>query len=736
MITKRIISVVLMALLILSIVGLVGCIEKGEEPVKVGAIYPLSGSLAITGADVKNGILFAVDIINNEYDLDIPMARSKGIASLNGAKVEIVFGDSQGSPAIGKSEAERLIDNKKVVALIGCYQSAVTAEASQVAEDKGIPFLTALSSAPGLTQRGFNWFFRTTLSDKTFVQNFYQFLLDIREEKDIKVEKLGIVYENSVWGSEFSADIQQHAEKYGYQVVDNISYDSDTTNVTNEVQRLKNANPDVVMQASYINDAILYMQTYKEMRFTPDAILADGVGFIEPEFLQTLGDDGNYILTRAIGSKDLAEAKPLVGTVNQMFKERYGTNMTGNSARAFTGMLVLAEAINRAGSTDSEAIREALLETNMSSNKLIMPWDSVKFDRETHQNTLGKGIICQIIDQEYYTVWPWNLATKELIWPMPKWSEREKAKVAIVFDTGGLEQGFTDLCLSGAKKAEEELKIKLDYIVATTIQEFDGLQRGYAESGDYEIIICTGSNQADALLHLAKEFPEQKFTLVDGTIAERENVASFLFRDEESSFLAGALAAMVSKTNKTGFIGGMDIPVINGFLAGYYAGARYINPDCEILVSYVGSWNNPERGKELALELYDNGADIVFGAAGASVVGVIEAAEERDLYAIGVDTDQRDLAPENVLVSTLKRTDVVAFSVIKEAVEGDFEGGIHSLGLKEDGVGLSLDNALPIVTDEMKARIREIKEEISSGWIEIPTTIDEESQIGLLIISP
>ena len=217
----------------------------------------------------------------------------------------------------------------------------------------------------------------------------------------------------------FSKYAEQYAEEYGYPVVENISYDSDTTNVANEVQRLKNANPDVVMQASYINDAILYMQTYKETKFTPDAILADGVGFIEPEFLKTLGDDGNYILTQATWSKDLAETKPLVGTVNQMFRERYETNMTGNSARAFTGMLVLADAINRAGSTDSEAIREALLETNMSSDKLIMPWDGIRFDHETHQNTLGKGIICQIIDQEYYTVWPWNLATKELIWPMP-----------------------------------------------------------------------------------------------------------------------------------------------------------------------------------------------------------------------------------------------------------------------------------------------------------------------------
>jgi basic membrane protein A len=136
----------------------------------------------------------------------------------------------------------------------------------------------------------------------------------------------------------------------------------------------------------------------------------------------------------------------------------------------------------------------------------------------------------------------------------------------------------------------------------------------------------------------------------------------------------------------------------------------------------------------LALELYDNGADIVFGAAGPSGVGVIEAAEEMDLYAIGVDTDQRDLAPENVLVSTLKRTDVEVFNVIKEAVEGDFEGGIRSRGLKEGGVGLSLDNALAIVTDEKKEKIREIREEIIDGEIGIPSNIDVDSKIGMSLM--
>jgi branched-chain amino acid transport system substrate-binding protein len=421
---KKTYSIVLMAFLIILIGIVSGCkkeTEEGEETTKIGAVYPLTGSLATAGADVKNGILLAVDIINNEYDLDLPLARSKGLDSLLGTEIEVIFGDSEGSPSLAESEVGRLINEEKVTAIIGCYQSAVTAEASQVAEDAGIPFLTALSSAPSLTERGFSWFFRTSPNDKIFVQNFFEFLQDIQEEQSVEVEKLAIVYENSVWGSEFFEYARQYADQYGYQVAESISYFADTTDVTNKVQRLKDANPDVVMQASYINDAILYMQTYKDMNFSPDAILANGVGFIEPEFLGTLGDDGNHILTRAAWSKDLAEVKPLVDTINQMFTERYGANMTGNSARAFTGMLVLADAINRAGSTDPDEIREALLETDIAGEKLIMPWEGVKFDQNTHQNTLGKGIICQIIDQEYCTVWPSNLATKDLIWPMPGW---------------------------------------------------------------------------------------------------------------------------------------------------------------------------------------------------------------------------------------------------------------------------------------------------------------------------
>jgi basic membrane protein A len=302
--------------------------------------------------------------------------------------------------------------------------------------------------------------------------------------------------------------------------------------------------------------------------------------------------------------------------------------------------------------------------------------------------------------------------------------ERETAvRVGIVFEECGLEDAFNNLCFAGAQRAEEEFGIRSDYVIATDAADFEALQRRYAESGEYALIICTGANQADALMNVSADFPDQKFALIDRAIADRANVASVLFRDEESSFLAGALAARVTKTNKLGFVGGMDIAAINRFLAGYQAGARYINPDCEIMVSYAGSWSEPAKGKELALAQYDAGVDIVFAAAGSSGDGVIDAAEERGSYAIGVDTDQRYLAPDTVLVSVLKRTDVVIFALIKETVDGEFTGGVRSVGLQEDGVGISLDNALPVVSEEMKARISDISGKIISGGIVVPATI-------------
>jgi branched-chain amino acid transport system substrate-binding protein len=161
------------------------------------------------------------------------------------------------------------------------------------------------------------------------------------------------------------------------------------------------------------------MKTYKELGFFPDMILANNAGFTDTEFIHTLGKDADYVMTREVWSLDLAKNKPLIGQANELFKSRYKVNFTGNSSRTFTGLLTLADAINRAGSTDPESIRKALVETNIDGNSIIMPWKGIKFD-EQGQNIYGAGILVQIIDGQYHTVWPFNLATRELVWPMPK----------------------------------------------------------------------------------------------------------------------------------------------------------------------------------------------------------------------------------------------------------------------------------------------------------------------------
>ena len=166
------------------------------------------------------------------------------------------------------------------------------------------------------------------------------------------------------------------------------------------------------------------MKTYKELGFSPDMILANNAGFTDTEFIRTLGKDADYVITRDVWSLDLAKKNPLIKQVNDLYFERNKANFTGNSSRTFTGLMTLADAINRAGSTEPEAIRKALTKTNIPGNKLIMPWKGVKFD-DKGQNVYGSGILVQIIDGKYNTIWPFDLATHEVVWPMPKWDKRK-----------------------------------------------------------------------------------------------------------------------------------------------------------------------------------------------------------------------------------------------------------------------------------------------------------------------
>jgi branched-chain amino acid transport system substrate-binding protein len=398
---------------------------SAQEEIRIGVLYPLTGAAASTGIELKNAAQLAADLINGtDKSLGLSLAGAGGLPGLKGAKIKLIFADHQGNPQVGATEAERLIAEHKVAALQGAYFSTVTTTASQVAERNGVPFLNADSSSPALTQRGFKWFFRTTPHDELFVQNAFEFLRDLQKRKGIaQPKRIAIFAENTEFGTGAAKLQERYAKENGFEIVEKVLYPPKGTQLTSEVQKLKASRPDIVMQSSYLGDAILSMKTYKDLGFLPTALLANDAGFNDSEFLKTMGKDGNFVISREVWALDLGVKKPVIARANALLQSRHGVNFNGNSARAFTGVFALADAINRAGSTKPEAIQKALQATNIPAADLIMPWGGIQFDA-TGQNTKGAGIIVQVQDGKYVTVWPFDLASKDVIWPMPGWDKR------------------------------------------------------------------------------------------------------------------------------------------------------------------------------------------------------------------------------------------------------------------------------------------------------------------------
>jgi branched-chain amino acid transport system substrate-binding protein len=403
-----------------------GASESFPKEIVLGAVYPLSGSQAPTGLDLKNGIDLAVELINTgNKDFDLPLVKDGGgLRNLGGAKLRILFGDSQADPQKGQAETERLISSEKVTAMLGAYNSAVTATASQAAERLQVPFVNPESSSPTLVTRGFKWFFRSTPDDSMFAENFFQFLDDVAKRSPDKVtKKVSILHTDDLFGSDVNKFARQFAEKYRYEVLTSAAYKAATPDLTSEIQRIKASGASILIQASYLPDATLAIRGMKQQNVNFQGILGMNAGFVDTQFIPNLGKDADGLLSREVWAKDLGTKKPLVRQVNDLFRSKYGTDMNGSSARAFTGVFVLADAIHRAKSVDPVKIQEALAQTDIPGSQIIMPWDGVKFD-QTGQNTKGRGIMVQIQNGQYATVWPTELASKDLIWPLPEWTKR------------------------------------------------------------------------------------------------------------------------------------------------------------------------------------------------------------------------------------------------------------------------------------------------------------------------
>ena len=298
----------------------------------------------------------------------------------------------------------------------------------------------------------------------------------------------------------------------------------------------------------------------------------------------------------------------------------------------------------------------------------------------------------------------------------------DDSKPAIVFDIGGkFDKSFNESMYNGAEKFKKETGIAYgEFEIANEAQREQAI-RNFADQG-YSPIIAAGFAQAAAVEKVAKEYPDLKFAIVD-MVVDQPNVQSIVFKENEGSYLAGLLAGMASKSGKVGFVGGMDIPLIRKFGCGYAQGVKAAKPDAVIFQNMTGdtgaAWNDPVKGGEITKGQMAQGADVVYAAAGATGLGVLQAAADGGALSIGVDANQNYLYPGKVLTSMMKRVDVAVYNVMKAGNAG-FKPGVQALGLAEDGVGVAMDdNNKPLITPEMMAAVDKARADIIAGTIKV-----------------
>jgi branched-chain amino acid transport system substrate-binding protein len=384
-----------------------------ENVVKVGNIIPLSGPSASVGQQGKQAREMAVAEIN----------AAGGIKSLGGAKLQMVYADSESKPEKGVAEAERLINTEKVNVLTGCWNSAVTYPTTAVSERYGIPFIVPVSVADKITEQGFKTVFRIAAKDSWWTRDQFAFLKDMEKEFKTPVKKLAFVYENGDWGKGFAEQWKALAKKGGYNVVLDEPYPSTSTDLSPVVQKIRRVKPDVLMLVSNAADAILLTNTLAEYKVKLKAIIASGGGHADPSFLKATGKNARYLFDIVEWETDVN--KPGAKEANAKYKAKYGYNLAGEAVDAYLAMYVLKDALERAGSLDPAKIIKALAATNLTSGPgMIVGYDAVEFGKDGQNkhaalimvqvNDLGKGL-------ERITVWPKNARRSGYtpVFPMP-----------------------------------------------------------------------------------------------------------------------------------------------------------------------------------------------------------------------------------------------------------------------------------------------------------------------------
>jgi branched-chain amino acid transport system substrate-binding protein len=394
---------------------------RAAETVKIGILWPLTGNAAAAGQASKAAAEIAAEIVNNRHPelANLPLAATEGLPNLSGAKLELIFVDHQGNPSVAQQLATRLITQDKVHVLMGAYQSSCSFTATAVAERYGIPFMVGESAALNITGRGFKWVFRGTPIASDYAATYMRFFDDMKKQGK-KIASIAVVNENTDYGTSVADSIEAAAKKNNIAVAIRIPYSASSTDVSAQVLQLKEKQPDVVIFISYTSDSILYMKSMKNLDYMPPMVIGDDTGFSDPSFIPAVADVAQGAMNRS--AWDVGKPGSTTYKINEMYKAKTGRDLDDTSARNMQSFFALADAINRAGSTDPEKIRDALTKTDLKPDQLMMGYNGVKFD-DTGQNILASTYLIQLKDKQYQLVWPDKAAAAKLDWPMKGWKQ-------------------------------------------------------------------------------------------------------------------------------------------------------------------------------------------------------------------------------------------------------------------------------------------------------------------------
>ena len=393
------------------------------EEIRIGALFPLTGPAAVSGQNCVNSVLAAADVINKKNpDIKAPLAAGEGL--LGGKYViKVVPADHQGKPDVAKSEAERLYNQEKVFAIIGCNNSAATKPASAVAERAKKIFMCGCSSSAALTERGYKYFFRHAPTDAIESVEFVDYIGYLNKEKKAGIKTLGLIYENTEFGKHAADEARKAAKKIDLKVVADVPFNNGATNLNSEVQKLKSANPDAVFGAALGGDYSLWVRTMKQVNWLPKISLNYCTGYQNPAVQKELGSDGNYFMGGMGYSPELAKKfmPEAIKIQDKYYTPRSNQPFDSDSIQEAVMLMVLAQAIEKAGGPDTEKVLKIIQTEDFPSVMSLS--GSVKFGPDG-QNVKALSVITQLDEQKYNTVFPLKYKDSEPVVPMVPWNKR------------------------------------------------------------------------------------------------------------------------------------------------------------------------------------------------------------------------------------------------------------------------------------------------------------------------